>query len=201
MAYFQGDKHVANFLKKALRDSPTDVDHAELLPVSVYLDALNKNRCVDEFGLALRNDASLLEQEKFWRWIRMEAFEGFPSRAEMDFTRAFRDALSRARGQSGLYSFWTDKEECLYVGTSVDLGQRPVTSFLERLNEYVGEIRLRLIFTETASDAAVLEMVAIATLKPPLNGSGKFKDALTLSIYLPSWQKPCVCIEAESRGG
>jgi len=133
------------------------------------------------------------------RWLSENKGKGFP---ELQFshkhTPEFVEVCEEMRQRPGIYSFWNSQDQCLYVGRGVSgVGARIVQSFGERFRSYDRPVFLRYIVC-SPSNAAVLEMYFITTLKPAMNRDGKFTDRLTVTLGdIPAWSEPVLCNQVE----
>lgn len=205
--YFQNTEHLSNRLKKALREHGREVNPDKLLPVDVYVDVLTREGLATTFSQSLWEDITLFEEDLFWRWIKNhKEAKTFPAvrfkyaaRYKYILTPRFQSMIDNLAMDAGVYSFWENKDTPLYVGMSIRLGNRILSSYVEHSQGYNQKIWIRVIITKTASDATVLEMALIAIMKPPQNRAGKHKDELTLLMQLPKWSKPVLCSTLEER--
>ena len=95
--------------------------------------------------------------------------------------------------ESGIYIFETIKGEALYIGRSVNLAARISSSFEQRFGKYNEQVFLRCVL-RNHSDAALLEVYFIATLKPLLNSDCKYEAPLTLTIEtIPLFMERVAC--------
>lgn len=193
MGYIQNQKHFVNLIKKIARESGQYLSPDHVLPLEVYVKEAYEH--ADEFTWGIRQDITLLYAENFYEWLRYKRTAGFSIPQEVDqiTTEIFHEKLEELRGISGVYSFWSTAGTCLYVGVSVDLSRRILSSFLYRFRHYSHVVFLRYIPTRTASDAAVLETLCIAKTKPVLNRTAKFEDECTLPYDLPPLSIPIPC--------
>lgn len=67
---------------------------------------------------------------------------------------------------AGVYIFWKD-DKIMYVGKSIDLSQRILSSFDEKRKSGINYCSI--INCPIVADAHILEVVLITELKPPLN--------------------------------
>ena len=82
-------------------------------------------------------------------------------------SKDFIALLEYAVGKAGVYCLWCDKT-IVYVGKSIDLQQRVLTSLKERTRSCeINEVSM--IFTPTLADMHILEVYMITHFKPILN--------------------------------
>lgn len=96
----------------------------------------------------------------------------------------FKKFIEKLTGQYGLYFLYNIDKEILYIGKSIDLGNRVVGSINERkaVDGYVA-----IATTKTKADIHVYEPFYIIQEAPPLNA--EFNDFDSLSIELPPLTK------------
>lgn len=122
-------------------------------------------------------------------------------------TKEFVDLVVSLVGVSGVYFFCKEDATPLYVGVSITLGERIVSSYNERFgtkpdwqNDALAAIGLtpgdpvflRYIQTKSAADAYVAETIAIQQHKPVLNGTVA-ADNLTLVLPHLAFSAPILC--------
>ena len=99
------------------------------------------------------------------------------------FDRSFgADFLEDVPRAPGVYRFWSDREEVVYVGKAVDLrarlGQyrntRRIKAHRKRRKVIKAASRLTFEVTETELDALLLEIELIQELQPRLNTAGAY---------------------------
>jgi len=195
MPYFESREHLANFIRKAVRSTNTLTEN-DVFPLDFYIDTLVDRRLADEFGWQLRQDITLLRKSNFLQWIQqntaIDIFE--QSTANIyGFTQEFLIMMNSLAGVAGVYSFWLDRKTLLYVGMSVNLGQRIPSSYVEHLKKIGDPVYLRYIATENVADAAVMETFLISKLKPTLNRACKYSCFPSIKIQIPKMSKPFLC--------
>ena len=201
MSYIESREHFLNYLKKTVKSNIDVLDQSQILSIDFYFDNIYDRGLADEYTWALRNDqvgAKLLEENSVLEWLRAGQEKGLDLK-ECDFvhrlTSEFIELTEKLVRKPGVYSFWREDELPLYVGCSTsNLGQRMVSSF-QRFASYDRPIFERHIVAPTASDAALLEVHFITTLKPAFNIQNKFaNDELSLIIpNLPDWSDLVRC--------
>lgn len=193
MAYIQDQNHFRNYIDLIMRENIQNLDENQFMPIGQYVHTAWE--FADSFSWSLRNDPTLLHEDKFWEWIKFKKVQGFSIPVEIDhiMTDEFSKTMEDLYLRPGVYSFWNKNNVCLYVGVSVDLSSRIITSFTERFKHYVNVVNLRYISTKTRSDASVLETILIAKLKPILNTTGKFDDDFTFDFDIPELSHPIPC--------
>jgi len=197
MTHFTSPNHFIAFARKTLAKSEGLFDFEQLLPSESYVKELFPRQLADEFGLAAMRNPSLFEATNFYEWVTdHENVDGIVIDNEIAqmISQEFMLLVRATCSVSGVYSFWDRSNKPLYVGMSHDrLGKRMLQSFEQRFVPIVAGIVVRAIETKTASDAAVVEACYIALLKPELNQSGRYQDALTLKFEVPGWGAPRQC--------
>jgi len=100
------------------------------------------------------------------------------------------ETLKNLQNEIGVYSFWSEDGDILYVGRSINLQSRILQSFQERLMSYGKPVYLQYLCLDNPSDASILEVNMICLLKPPLNVKDKYDDVPeTVFQELPTFSK------------
>lgn len=77
--------------------------------------------------------------------------------------------------KAGCYAFADDNNQIIYIGKSINLAERIIKSYTERIRQK--DIRdIYYYITPSKADASILEMVLITENKPVLNGDGITDD-------------------------
>ena len=196
MAYIKSEEHFINFINRVISENP-EIDENQLLDSESYIDFIYSKKLTDTFTWGLKENPRLLEENNLLVWLQKYNSTGLqliPSNLENILTAEFSDEIKKLKHISGVYSFWSKSKIPLYVGVSIDIQTRAISSFSERFNKYKKEVYFRYISTITATDAAVLEVYFIGKLKPSLNGASKYSDNLTLKLITePEFSNPILC--------
>ena len=193
MSYIQSSEHFYNYIASIIRNSNGLISHEDIINIDLY-EELKKQNLVDSFTWAIKENPLLLVEHNFLQWMKSQTLpQGIFIRYEKNLVKEFIDKINDLASLSGVYGFYNSDNICLYIGVSVNLGERIASSFHERFHNYHIPIYLRYFLTETKSDAYVLETVAISKIKPVYNTTGKYGDELTLDIGLPEFSKPILC--------
>src|SRR5699024_6851021 len=99
---------------------------------------------------------------------------------EKNVTDGFVRDMESIKNDSGVYFLYDRKMKLIYVGKSIRLGERIVSSIGERKAHYYEYAK-----TKTKSDTNVYESYYISKLKPKKNVEGKYPDKLTVEL-------PCI---------
>lgn len=196
MAYIKNQRHFFNYLSNLLADA--SISPEKCAPKEFYLEHIYNAGLADSFTWDVRNDPSTATKDGVLKWLKDNSNFYFTHQSQFDhnFTTEFVELIEDLAGLPGVYSFWR-KQEVLYVGMSINLGQRIPTSF-KRFDSLDTKISLKYIRTKTVSDAALLEIYYISTLQPPLNSEVHTKDELTLEIKnIPTFSNLTVCNTVE----
>lgn len=102
------------------------------------------------------------------------------NKIEGSVTQYFRNKMNDLQNRFGIYFLYDKEKKLIYVGKSINLGERIISSIDER-----GACFFEYALTETLSDASVYEMYYISLLKPKLNVEGNHFDQLTINL-------PCI---------
>ena len=196
MSYIQSKIHFLNYIHKVIKQNP-HLDENELLPDAAYIDFIYSRGLQDDYTYDLQTSPEILENEYLIQWLQAKTSHDIyihnPYRHL--FTPEFAQLLKDIPpNRAGIYSFWTLKEKPIYVGMSHDLKNRIPSSFRERFQHYKKEMLFKYILTDSACDAALLEVYYITLLKPALNSVAKYKDKLTMQINnSPDFNSPIQC--------
>lgn len=107
----------------------------------------------------------------------------------------------------GIYYFSVDSHP-MYIGQSINLGSRLLSSFIERFcighNHFIDRkarpsienIDVSFICPDNKSDLFIIESYLIAKLKPQLNKSGVFEDYPSFDIDIPQFSPTIKCVNS-----
>lgn len=84
------------------------------------------------------------------------------------FSRDFCRTRSQLHRVTGVYFIYDDTIQ--YIGKSINLAERCISSMQEKNLHQSIDVKIGFWITTNPTDAALLEIVAIAEYKPPLNG-------------------------------
>ena len=196
MSYIQNKNHLQNIINKVIRDNFDIINLDKILNLDMYYE-LHHLGILDNYTWEIKNNPTLLHEDNYFNWRKENTISpGLDSHfTDKKLTKDFLDKASDILLLPGIYSFYNESEICLYLGVSIQLGKRIITSFRERFINYKKKIYLRYLITKSCSDAHVLESVAIAILKPVFNTTGKYDDELTIDIKLPEFSYKILCNE------
>lgn len=179
--YIKDQKHFLNYINKMARDAGI----SDVYPAQVYIENVYEKGMADDYAWAVRNDRNLLTREGLIQWLSNPVgkpiiFVNF----ERELTGEFIRTVEELDGIPGVYSFYNQNDVCLYIGMSENLGRRVVSSF-DRFRNFGEPIYMRYCRTDSASDAALLEIYYITTTKPPFNSFGVYPDSMSLELVNP----------------
>jgi len=191
MGYIQNEKHFVNILNKALGKDEA-VNTPKLLPAQFYVSQIYRKGDGEAFTWDLHQQgARLLEEDNVMKWLsshgngveRLLKESPFSQQA----TQEFNDLVSDLETVPGVYNFCREDDKSLYIGKSIRLGQRIITS-IQRFVEYDRPIFVKHIVAQSKNDISVLEAYFIAKLTPPYNIDGAFGDCLHYTLDpIPEW--------------
>ena len=188
MSRIVSKEHFANYLNKVVRENQGDYDQDALLPLEFYIRRIYDPGLADLFTNDIwRIGVALLEKDNTIDWIDGMGKEDeckFPSIVARigEFTPEFRETVSDLESIPGVYSFWDMHDRLLYIGKSIDLQSRIISSYKNMIYGLDGIFYARILITPTESDAEVVEAYLIAKLKPSFNVNGKHPDGLTYTM-------------------
>ena len=149
-----------------------------------YATAIAEKLGIDEPDFSSFRDTSNFiskNVETFHKIIRKEQFDETIAEYEQ-YNRAlsedFISLLEFAEGKCGVYCLWCNNL-IVYVGKSIDLQQRVLTSLKERSRSCDIE-EVSMIFTPTIADMHILEVFMITYYKPILNKDCTCDDEPTM---------------------
>tara|TARA_R110000868_G_C10855269_1_gene761082 strand:- start:541 stop:1143 length:603 start_codon:yes stop_codon:yes gene_type:complete len=193
MSFIKSKEHLNNYLKKLTLENSHIVD-ASIIPSIDFYAELSHLGLLDVFTWAVKNNPLILHENEFFHWLKFNTLSvGTNIYYDKRYTKEFIDKMEDLKDLPGIYAFFNKDDICLYIGTSITLGERINTSFKERFVNYHMTLYLKYLLTQTRSDAFVLETVAIAKYKPAYNTTGKYDDELTINISLPDFSNPIAC--------
>lgn len=195
MNYIKSEDHLINYLNKAIRESG-DVDANKALSAKFYIEEIYDADLADEYTWQLKQTgAHLIEEEYVLDWLA-EQRESRISKLDFahELTKEFLELSQDLETLCGVYSFWNTDSKPLYVGRSMRLGRRILSSFA-RFGSYDRPIYIRYIQTDSAPNAAILEIYFISLLSPPFNRQDNYAiEDCTLKIGpIPDWSERIRC--------
>lgn len=200
MGYISSPSHFINYIKKIVKNNNINPDN--LLEAETYISFVYQKGLQDQYSWDLKENPFLLEDDNLMQWLQKHNAIGnflIPSNLEHIITAEFSTTLKDLKFIPGVYSFWTKSGIPLYIGVSIDLQSRVMSSFGERFLRYKKPVYFKYLSTGSASDAALLEVYFICKLKPSLNGVSKYSDLLTIQIKKePKFSKPILCNKIKS---
>lgn len=204
--YVQSKNHLQNIITKALKENKYTPDKDKLLPMEFIIEQLFKSstkngnpilNIVDQFSWDIKQDPSLVEEDKFWNWFsKKSTIDSFttPNDIEHILTAEFLDRLKTLIKVSGVYLFFNKKNHPLYIGMSINIQERSLTSFRERFSKYNKPVYFTACVTQNAADAAIIEAYFINQYKPTLNGATKYDEKPTLNVKpIPDLEEKILC--------
>jgi len=199
--YIKSQEHLENFIKKVVSENVDFIDSGKILPINFIIEKVfsitaNK-KAPDDFSWALKSDPTIVEEENFFEWYRKKTCHDTLSidpNFEHLFTGEFKQKIEELEKIPGVYLFTNKKDASLYIGMSMDLRERVLSSFKERFSKYNKPVYLYICRCNNASDASILELYFINLYKPSLNGSSKYNADVTLNIDpIPNFEHPVLC--------
>jgi len=191
MGYIKNEAHFINYIKSLLKQYAGD--DLNLLSANEYIKTIYNHGLADAFMWDLRDNIKLLDRDCLSDWVISKKTKviQWPKESEVHpvwmqqikFTDDFMALCSGLAGIPGVYLFWVDEiSSPLYVGKSNNLGQRMISSYIEKYKEFSAH-QTKVSFIQAGySDAGIYELYFISKMKPPLNKKDKNDDTLTISI-------------------
>jgi len=199
MTYFKDPNHFLRSLNKALQECEEKIDPRDLLPKAWYIEEIYDAGLADTFGWQVRTDGpQLLKEDNVLAWLTAQKTQFV---RECSFrqllTAEFETLVLDIANIAGIYGFWRPDDLPLYIGKSVSLGKRMLSSF-ERFRSYDRSVLVKYIVAKARADIGILETYFIAQLKPPYNSESMYHDMPTISVSpIPDWSEPILCNTVE----
>lgn len=193
--YFQSDEHFKNYIIKIVRENRETININSCVNINYIVEKVyrEKNGLISSFTWELKNNPSVIEEDKFWDWYsKMTQIDGISDfETIVEINPSASKFLKQYENKPGVYCFSTKSGKPIYIGMSKNLWSRVHSSFKERFENYNKKIYLKICSCENASDAAILEVYFINKYNPPLNGTSKYPDDISFKLEnIPGWTKP-----------
>lgn len=175
-------------IKVGLADSEEDESTYKVEDLILLYESL-----LNELNIVLESESFDNMKEMFYdstlyRLLNKSDIHGVVSRLNIGFSvieelvsymSLYNEELSKLEKKSGVYFLYRDEGSRIpvYVGRSVNLGDRISSSARDHSCSYFSFIE-----TETKSDACLLEMYYITTLKPIYNKDSVYGDKCTIKL-------------------
>lgn len=183
--YFNDEQHLINYFKKWYKK---DVDFVFLERVyekcktseelrgilSSTTFELRNGKDVEVIERNLKSMRNYLDNPLEFINFQNEEFKKF---YRNEFCKTFLDSCCNLQFTPGIYFMYNFNKQLIYIGKSVNLSNRMISSSREREPYYI-----KYKTTKSFSDCHVLELYYINLLKPCLNKSEKSQDDLTFEI-------------------
>lgn len=197
--YIQSEEHFINYINSILSSNSEFVDHDKLMTSEFYVEHIYKAGLADKYMWQVRTDFSNLYEENILNFINFNNTISYVN--ENLYTKDFINFISALHNIPGVYVFETIKKKPLYIGMSINLHDRAISSFNERFLTYNKRVYLKCIKCNSAIDAGIVEVYLIGKLKPPLNVTSKyFGDTTVIVSNIPPFTKRILCKSIVSGG-
>lgn len=198
--YFKNANHFVNFCKK--KGNFTEEETTELLRVYnllnsyeefIFIKVINKISALLTFDKSGEmkikdlcriskqlNDESIVEiirKCSLFKEEMDEAIKFFYSKEDFQLSEEILALFDELTYKKGLYFLYDQDKKLIYIGKSINLGARLITSIKDR-KPYYAKYKL----TKSMSDANILELFYIAKYKPILNKDCKEMDEVNFDI-------------------
>lgn len=208
MLYFKSRDHFINYCKKYFKDFTNEyyIELITLIDLALAGDkqAINfvKRFCYllknsNEHKDELINVALLLKEFKSGRYKEMlKEIPVFSKEEEINkaeffldrsFTKEFKDLINRLTFQSvqGLYIFWENKENIVYINDSTDIGD--ILFYTLRQKKFNAEY-VSIIPMNNNVDREIIKLYYISKLKPKLNAesTNEYEPSFEISYKIPN---------------
>jgi hypothetical protein len=198
--YFKSVNHFENFLNKnGIFSNEEKEDLKKVCDKAIKGDEICKH-ILKSFTYSLRFNqesekeflrnvcliAKEIDNDNFRKFVREKEIFKNDLKFSIDFylenekytlSNEFVKSMEYLYYAQGLYFIYDKNKNLIYIGKSRNLGSRVVSSLKERKGYY-----FKYKLTKTMSDANILEIYYISTLKPVLNSESNEEDLSTIKI-------------------
>lgn len=198
--YFKSVNHFENFLNKnGIFSNEEKEDLKKVCDKAIKGDEMCKH-ILKSFTYSLRFNqesekeflknvcliAKEIDNDNFRKFVREKEIFKNDLKFSIDFylenekytlSNEFVKSMEYLYYAQGLYFIYDKNKNLIYIGKSRNLGSRVVSSLKERKGYY-----FKYKLTKTMSDANILEIYYISTLKPVLNSESNEEDLSTIKI-------------------
>lgn len=203
--FIKSEQHFINFLNKFAFQNKEKINTNYLLSIDFYIKTIYNKGFAEDYTWAVRNDYKYLYEKKLFSFIdkqntitgeSIKFFEEFSHYNKYNWTNDFLILLKTLKGKSGVYIFDSSRRKTLYVGQSINLQERIVSSFNERFDKYNKKVYLKCIVCKTPADSPIIEVYLIGKLKPVFNGTSKYMGTLSVKVNnIPDYTNRVLCIK------
>lgn len=197
LSYFKSKEHFKNYINKILKANDDCLCPDDVLELDTYVKYFYGTELEKQFTWDVKNNVALLKRDNITAWlsdhedIKVEQmFKYACSDIEYRFSEEFKDTLLGLYEVPGIYSFWVG-EVVMYIGMSINLQSRILSSYSERFRSHEAPVYLKYIKTISKNDAAILEVYLIGKFAPALNSAANHGDVVTLRLMEePAFSEP-----------
>lgn len=197
MGWIKDKNHFENYIKKAISINYDKLDFKEILPIDDYVNNIYNKNFTNDYTYQLRENPKLLEDYYLREYLNSKREIGKYEYEKNKTSKDFKNFVFELAGKPGVYLFEDSKERPLYIGVSVDLNDRIQASYNERFSRgQFGKspIYLKVCKTVNKTDAYILEIYFITTLRPLLNILTKFEEQTTFELNnIPNFSNKILC--------
>lgn len=201
MSYFKSNAHFKNYINKIVRDNKNLFDEKNVLIENIdeHLDFIYDNGFISQYCCEFKKDVLNASKKNVLAFIENINYNKSNYRSSADF---YNDKFSNIELNEeylkfsenlncpGLYFFFTNNDEYLYIGKSKCLKDRIPSSYKERFYDYNDDVFLKVMPTKNNNDAGILEQFFICKFEPLFNKADKFGEKTTLIISnIPKFSK------------
>jgi hypothetical protein len=198
MGYIKDQYHFENFIKKSIEINLSKIDESDILPIAEYSKLLYGKKCMNDYTFRIYNNPKLLEKYNLFNYLKENEVKPHNMFEAHTQDRMYKiksqeavELLQSLNNVPGVYIFENHKQKTLYVGVSINLQERIISSYQERKVFFKGsQVYFKVCVTNNNADAHILEMYFINTLNPLLNGTGNYKETPTIKVTnIPKFSK------------
>jgi hypothetical protein len=201
MTYFKSDAHFRNYINKIVRDNKEIFDKNCILIENIdeYLDFIYSNGYISQYCCEFKKDVLMASKQNVLVFLEnINSSKGNYTSSVEFYNNIFSNIEQNEEYLNftenlkcpGLYFFFTNDEEYLYIGKSKCLKDRIPNSYKERFLDYNNDVFLKVMLTKNNNDAGILEQYFICKFSPLFNKADKFGEKTTLEIFnIPEFSK------------
>lgn len=186
MGYFKQETHFLNYVKKGFRDECVEFDGRLIIPLLKFYkwsNEYNKLDAVNRFTWDYKHRISTITAASLEEY-KLTYVRDLPNYTGIDidsFSDDFIKHVIEAGCVPGCYGLYDCSGAIAYVGKSVDLSSRVLTSLKNR-DQFSEITDVAIIPCKSKADISILEAHLIASLKPYLNRDQMTDDFPTIEL-------------------
>ena len=186
MGYFKQETHFLNYIKKGFRDEGAEFDGRLTIPLLKFYkwsSQYNKLDAVNRFTWDYKHRMSTISANGLEEY-KTTYLRDLPNYSGIDldsFSDDFIKYVIEAGCIPGCYALYDCSGAIAYVGKSIDLSSRVLTSLKNR-DQFSNITDVAIIHCKAKADISILEAHLIASMKPYLNRDQMTDDLPTIEL-------------------